>query len=248
MHEILLQYGTFTLTTFDALLVLALLMGTIFLVRFIQFKKMSLRFFVNRLFWFVPIALVGGRIMYLAEHFSAYSGNLLSTIYVWDMGFSPLGIFYATIILLAILAHRDHEDFWGWIDVFAMTGLVGLFFIHLGHFFDGSAYGTPTDLPWGIAFSNFNIPFQTPIHPTQLYSALATFAVFNISMIIAKRTHLTGLAGSLGIMLYSLCALGIDFLHGEPSMVSKVSFGAIAALAFVAYIHCSHKKLIQPAP
>lgn len=246
MYEILLQYGAFTLTTFDALLVLALIMGTIFLVRFIQFKKMSLRFFVNRLFWFVPVALVGGRIMYLAEHFYAYADSPLSMLYVWDMGFSPLGIFFAAILLLALLTHRDHEDFWAWLDVFALTGLVGLFFIHIGQFFDGSAYGTPTDLPWGIAFNNFNIPFQTPIHPTQLYSALATFVIFNGSMVMAKRTHLTGLAGSLGIMLYSLCALGIDFLHGEPSMVSKISFGIITALAFVAYIHCSHKKLVQP--
>jgi prolipoprotein diacylglyceryltransferase len=248
MHEILLQYGTFALTTFDALLVLAFVLATVFLVRFVQFKKMSLRFFVNRLYWFLPIALAGGRILYLAEHFYAYSANPLSVFYVWDMGFSPLGVFEASILLLVALTRRDHEDFWGWLDVFALTGLVGLFFIHLGHFFDGSAYGTPTDLPWGIAFNNFNIPFQTPIHPTQLYSALATFAVFNVSMVMAKRTHLTGLAGSMGIMLYSICALGIDFLHGEPSMVSKVSFGVIAALAFVAYIHCSHKKLVQPTP
>jgi phosphatidylglycerol---prolipoprotein diacylglyceryl transferase len=248
MHEILIQYGTFTLTTFDAFLVLALIFGTIFLVRYVQFKNMSLRFFVNNLFWFVLVALIGGRLVYLAEHFSVYWGNLLSIVYLWDMGYSPLGVFYAVILLLLWSVRRDHEDFWAWLDVFALTGLVGLFFIHLGRFFDGADYGMPTDLPWGIAFDNFNIPYQTAIHPTQLYSALATFLIFNMTMWSAKRTHLTGMVGTMVIMLYSLCAFGIDFLHGEPSMFAKISFGAIAALAFIFHIHCSHKKLLKPAP
>ena len=245
MYEILLQYGTFTLTTFDTLLVVGLLMGTVFLARYVQFKKMSLRFFVNHLFWFALGALVGGRIGYVAEHFYSYWGELLSVFYLWDMGFSPLGMFYATILLLAWLARRDHEDFWAWLDAFALAGLVALFFIHLGRFFDGTAYGKPTDLPWGIAFVNFNIPFQTPIHPTQLYAALASFVVFNMAMWSSKKTHLTGVAGTLAIMLYSFCALAIDFFRGEPSMVNKVSFGALAAVAFVSHIHCSHKKMLK---
>ncbi len=248
MHEVLFQYGTFTLTTFDAFFVLALILGTIFLVRYAIFKNMSLRFFVNNLFWFVLGALAGGRIIYLAEHFSKYWNHLFSILYLWDMGYSPFGIFYALIFLLFWLARRDHEDFWAWLDAFALTGLVGLFFIHLGRFFDGTDYGMPTDLPWGIAYDNFNIPFQTAIHPTQLYSALSTFLVFNVAMWTAKRTHLAGVAGTLVVMLYSLCALGIDFFHGEPSMLSKISFGAIAAIAFIFHIHCSHKKLIKPTP
>lgn len=247
MHEILFQYGTFTLTTFDALLVVAMIFGTVFLVRFIQFKKMSLRFLVNNLFWFVLAALGGGRLIYLAEHFQTYWMSPLSAFYLWDLGYSPFGIFYATGLLLIWLAKRDHEDFWAWADAFVLTGLVGLFFVNIGRFFDGSAYGKPTDLPWGIAFDNFNIPFQTPIHPTQLYSALASFVVFNVAMWSAKKTHLTGMAGTLGVMLYSLCALAIDFFHGEPSMVAKISFGALAALGFVFHIHCSHKKLLKAA-
>jgi phosphatidylglycerol:prolipoprotein diacylglycerol transferase len=248
MHEILIQYGTFTLTTFHAFMVLALILPTILMVRYLQFKNMSLRFIVNRLFWFVPAALAGGRLIHIAMHMPAYADSPLSILFLWDMGFGALGMFYATLMALFWLTRIDHEDFWAWLDAFVLAGLVGLFLIHIGHFFDGTAYGMPTDLPWGIAFNNFNIPFQTAIHPTQLYSALVSFFVFGGSMMIAKKTHLTGLAGSLGIMLYSLCALGIDFLHGEPSMVSKISFGLIAAAAFVAHIHCSHKKLIQPAP
>ena len=244
MFEVLFQYGPFTLTTFNVFLVLAVLLGAFFLMRFIAFKKMSLRFVTNNLLWFILAALLGGRLFYLIEHFSAYRGNALSMLYVWDLGFSALGIFYATFVLLFVLARRDHEDFWAWADAIALTGLLSLALIHIGHFFDGSFYGKPTDLPWGMSFENFKIPYITPIHPTQLYSALAAFVVFNFCMWSSKRTHLTGVVGSMAIMLYSLCALGIDFLHGEPSSFVKINFGLIAAAAFVFYIHTTHKKLI----
>ena len=244
MFEILFQYGPFTLTTFSVFVALAVLLGAFFLIRFISFKNMSLRFVANHLVWFILASLVGGRLFYLIEHFSVYRANFLSMLYVWDLGFSPLGIFYATFVLLFFLARRDHEDFWAWVDALALTGLLSLTLVHLGHFFDGSSFGKPTDLAWGMSFDNFKIPYLTPIHPTQLYSALASFMVFNFCMWSAKRTHLTGVVGTMALMLYSLCALGIDFLHGEPSSFAKINFGLIAAITFVFHIHTTHKKLI----
>ena len=242
MYEVLFQYGAFVLTTFDVLFCVGILLGTIFIVRFTQLKKMSLRFLASRFFWFVLFALIGGRAMHWIEHASFYWENPLSMLYVWDMGFSAFGMLFAAMATLIVLGRRDHEDFWGWLDAFALTGLVVFFFVHIGRFFDGTDYGSPTDMPWGIAFDTFNIPYLTPIHPAQLYSALATFIAFSVAMWTAKRTHLTGVAGTLAVMLYSLSALGIDFFHGEPSMEAKIIFGSMAALGFVFHIHCTHKK------
>ena len=123
--------------------------------------------------------------------------------------------------------------------------MIGLFFIHLGHFFNGTHYGKPTELPWGISFDTFNIPFITPIHPVQIYSALITFVIFSLSMSYVKRIHLSGIVGAFAIMLYSLSAFGIDFLHGLPSAYGKISYLIVAALAFIFYIHCSHKKMFE---
>jgi len=247
MYEILFQYGPFTLSTFTVLLAVAFMAGMVFLVRFIQFKKLKLGFFVEHFVALIFFPLIGGRLLYAVEHFSAIKENPLSFFYIWDLGFSAFGIFYTAIAVLYWLSRRDHEDFWAWLDTMVLTGLAGLFFIHLGHFFKGSHYGKPTDLPWGISFDAFNIPYTTPIHPVQLYSALATFIVFSLAMTYVKRTHLSGVVGTFAIMLYSLSAFGIDFLHGIPSSYAKISFLVIAALAFIFYIHCSHKKMFSSA-
>ena len=41
----------------------------------------------------------------------------------------------------------------------------------IGCFLVGDDYGTPTDLPWGIAFPNGLPPTLERVHPTQLYEA-----------------------------------------------------------------------------
>ena len=245
MYDILLQYGPITITTLNLLMVIAFLVGVIFLVRFIQLKKIKLSFFVNNFIYFTILPLIGGRLFYIFEHFFIFKEHPLRIFAIWDFGFSVFGIFYTAILLLYFLTKRRKEDFWGWFDVFTLSALPGLFFIHIGHFFNGTHYGNPTNLPWGIAFDTFNIPFTTPIHPVQLYSAVITFIIFGFAMKFVKRTHLTGMAGALTVMLYSISAFGIDFLHGAPSTYSKANYLIIAALAFIFYIHCSHKKHLE---
>jgi len=245
MYEILIQYGPLTITTFNVLLAIAFIVSTIILVRYTQLKKMKLSFFVNNFIYFIIFPLLGGRIFYIFEHFSAFMRIPLQILEIWDMRFSAFGIFYGAVITLYILARRENEDFWGWLDAFILSGLVGLVFIHIGHFFNGTNYGKPTDLPWGIAFDTYNIPFINPIHPAQIYSALASFIIFGVVMGIVKRTHLAGLAGNLAIILYSVSAFGIDFLHGSPSSYAKINYLIVASIAVIFYIHCSYKKLFD---
>lgn len=43
----------------------------------------------------------------------------------------------------------------------------------IGCFLVGDDYGRPTDLPWGVAFPRGLPPTLLPVHPTQLYEAVA---------------------------------------------------------------------------
>ena len=245
MYEILYQNGLITITTFNTLLAVAFILSAIFLVRFIHLKKMKLSFFVNNFAYLMIAPFIGGRIFYIFEHLSFFSQNLFQSIAIWDFKFSQFGIFYGAAITLFLLSRREHEDIWSWVDAFVLSGLVGLVFIHIGDFFAGSNYGTPTGLPWGIAFDTFNIPFIKPIHPVQIYSSIITFIIFSLSIRSAKRTHLTGVAGTLAAMLYGISAFAIDFIHGAPSTYAKINFLIIAAAAFIFYMNCSHKKLFS---
>lgn len=243
MYEILFQYGPITIATFNLFLVLAFIVGIIYMVRYIQLKKLRLSFFVNHFIAFVIVPIIAGRIFYIFEHWVLFKERPLQALMFWDLGFSAFGMFYGGIGVLWWLCRKEKQDSWSWLDAFTLSGLAGLFLVHLGHFFKGSHYGLPTDLPWGIAFDSIGIPYTNPIHPTQLYSALLAFILLNYYSRKTKRIHLPGVVSTLAILIYSIGALGIDFLHGNPSTYAKISFGLIAVLAFIGYIHTSHKKL-----
>lgn len=245
MLEVLFQIGRFSIPTFNVLVAVAFLVSMAFLLRFVERKKLPASFLSGNFFLMILCAILGGRILEIAENSALYLKNPLQTLFLWDMEYSALGLFYGLAAALIFAARKNQENLWAWMDAFTLSGLLGMVFLHLGHFFRGSHYGTPTDLPWGMTFDTFSIPFVTPIHPTQLYAALITFALFAFLMHRSRRTHLPGMVGNLGIMLYSLSAFGLNFIQGVPSVYAKANFLAIAAVAFVLLVYCSHQTYYQ---
>ena len=162
------------------------------------------------------------------------------------MHFSFFGILYGLVISTILLTRKTSENFWSWYDLGIFSVLFSMIFVSIGHFFNGTNYGMPTDMPWGISFDTTNIPFVNPIHPTQLYAALLALVVFVYAVKRSKRVHLAGVVGNTAIMIYSLGMLGLNFLLGTPSLYVKVSFGIIATLAFIFQVTCSYKSYNLP--
>lgn len=201
--------------------------------------------FVTQYFAYVIIAaLLGGRIVYLLSNLPEFQYHWISVLYIWDLKFSFFGMMVGALFTIFLAARKNKEDFWLWFDAFFLSSLAMLIFVHLGYFFAGKEYGLPTDLPWGIALQANHIPFVSPIHPTQLYAALLALLLLTYSVKTSKRIHLSGVVGSKALMIYALGMMGIDFLHGSPSIYIKITYASMAALAFIAYIHCSHKTHI----
>ncbi len=242
MLEVLFQLGPLTFRTFNLFLAIAFVVTMYVLVKLITRSKMNLPFLVHHFIYLLIFPLIIGRIFYVFEHLSAFMRHPLDIFFVWDLKFSTFGALYGFIATLYFYTDMNSEDFWEWFDNTTLAGLAGLVFVHLGHFFNGSNYGKPTELPFGIAFDNIAIPFTSPIHPTQLYAALLALLVYGIAMKYNKRIHLSGMVATLALVIYSLGAFSLEFLHGLSSSYIKGNYLFIAATAFVAYIHTSHKS------
>ncbi|MGH7320595.1 MAG: prolipoprotein diacylglyceryl transferase [Candidatus Rokuibacteriota bacterium] len=75
---------------------------------------------------------------------------------------------------------RRRIDFWRFADG-AVPGLVvGQAIGAFGSFLNGSGYGTPTAVAWAVVFRDprGQAPLGVPVHPTQLYEALALIVLF----------------------------------------------------------------------
>ncbi len=245
MYEILFQYRFVTVKTFHLFLALSFVVGFLYLIKFIGYKKMKIGFISDYLIYLLIIPIIGGRLFYIFENLSSFKNNYLNLFTGVDLGLSGFGLLYTFFASLYFLTRKNNLDFWSWLDAFVVSGVLGMSLIHIGHFFNGTNFGRMTNLPWGVSFDTINIPFIKPIHPTQIYSAIIALTLFNLLTRFVKRTHLTGLAGNLGIMIYSISAFGIDFLHGEPSSYARFNYLLMAAISFIFYTHCSHRKLLS---
>ena len=122
--------------------------------------------------------LVGAKLLLILLDLPAYLSDpraLLGTI-------RSAGVFYGGL-LLAIpagiwMARRRNLPLWAVADIAAICLPVGLAIGRLGCFAAGCCYGTPTDLPWAVSFTdpvaaeNTGVPLYELRHPTQIYLSL----------------------------------------------------------------------------
>ena len=63
----------------------------------------------------------------------------------------------------------------------------------------GCCFGRPTELPWGITFTNtlaaanVGTPLEVSLHPTQLYESVAALAILGGLLLMERRSR--GFAG-----------------------------------------------------
>ena len=118
-----------------------------------------------------------------------------------------------------------------------MVTPIGIFFGRLANFINSELYGTPTEVPWSVIFTNVD---NLSRHPSQLYEAiLEGIILFLILMYFKKKNFLTkpGLISGIFLIFYSIFRFFVEFLR-EPDeqlgyLIFKLSMGQIISLIFL---------------
>jgi len=87
-------------------------------------------------------------------------------------------------------------------------------------------YGIPTDLPWGMAYSNGVVPTTEIVHPAPVYETLSGASIF--ALLWGTRRWLAnwpGLSFSIYLMLAGLSRVLVESIRLNP----QVAFGLTAA-------------------
>jgi phosphatidylglycerol:prolipoprotein diacylglycerol transferase len=132
-------------------------------------------------------------------------------------------------------------------DVYAPALALGLGIGRLGCFAAGCDYGKPTTSFLGVVFTDpfshevAGTPLGVPLHPTQLYEALATFLIFGILVLCYRYKRYDGQIFLLYLALYAAARFLIEFLRGDEDrgflfghLLSTSQFIALLTLAVAA--------------
>jgi phosphatidylglycerol:prolipoprotein diacylglycerol transferase len=144
-------------------------------------------------------------------------------------------------------------------DQFAPGVALGHGIGRLGCFAAGCCWGRPAHVPWAVTFTNPDSVISPdrlgiPLHPTQLYEAVAEWIICGILVWFLLRRHRDGQVLGLYLLLYGTARLIIEF-YREHDSSNPLGLGlsleqwlaialAVTGAALVAQVTIPHR---QPA-
>lgn len=187
----------------------------------------------------VPGVMAGAAAFYLFAYGAAATENIRQlSVDGRIRGGSFFGAYWAAILFSAAYCRFRRIDAARVADGIALAAFLGLPIMRLGCLMNGCCHGLPTALPWGIVFTDPASAVRAgllgrSLHPTQLYEAAGSLAIFFAGQKILR----SRLARPGGVFVFSTAAYAVlrffaDFTRaGDPDRFTAWGFST-AQLVF----------------
>ena len=198
MYPILFQFGSFTISSFGVMMVIAFLLGN-YLLRIDVVAEGYDAIIADDIIFRAAIGgILGAKFYYLIENIPTgqtadnINGliNIIAGIFTlngdrigfgiqnFGAGLVFLGGLVGGMAAVSLYIYRKNLNWFKIADLAAPFLVLGHGIGRIGCFLVGDDYGIPTNLPWAIAFPNGLPPTNIAVHPTQLYEMSAYFIIF----------------------------------------------------------------------
>jgi phosphatidylglycerol:prolipoprotein diacylglycerol transferase len=220
----LFQIGNFSLPTYGLLVAIGVLAGLTVAARLAQRQGEDPEKAWNLGILALLSALVGAKLLLIVNDWGWY-GQHPREIFSLSM-LQAGGVFYGGL-LAAIAAslwyiRRNRMPVLRTCDAFAPGIALGHAIGRLGCFAAGCCYGKPTNLPWGVTFTNplaheiVGTPLNVHIHPTQLYEAAVELINFFILYWLVRHKKFEGQVIGAYMFLYGFARYFLEFVRDDP--------------------------------
>ena len=256
MHSVLFKIGPIPIRAYGLMLWLALVVG---LLRTLRASKRS-GISADQVIDISLYALLAGIVLahltsillelpyylrYPSEIRGLWSGMLSDQGGLRGLSFH--GGFAGGLLAGWLYSRRKGLSFPDVADLFSPGLALGYGIARIGCFLNGCCYGLPTSVPWAVRFVTDPVThaLTVPSHPTQIYSMLASFAIFGVLVWIERRRRFGGQVFFSYVALYSVYRFLVEYLRKgvtaevafagltEAQVASLVMFAAAAVYLYV---------------
>lgn len=223
MYPELFRIGDFPINTYGVLLALGLVLALFAAARLAVRDGLPKERIYDLGLWTILGGLLGSKVLmfFVEDNVQVFSLDFLRSGGVYFGGF--LGGFVTLVLLIRLYK----LPFWKVGDAFAPGVALGQVFGRQGCFSAGCCWGKPTDLPWGVHFSeaghtNTGVPIYGPdgsdlfLHPTQLYESFTMLAVFVLLVWLHRRKKFDGQILLAYGVIYSIFRFLVEFVRDDP--------------------------------
>jgi phosphatidylglycerol:prolipoprotein diacylglycerol transferase len=222
MYPELFRIGSFPINTYGVFLALAFLCAILIAVKLAARDGLPKEKIYDLCLWMLLASLVGSKLLMLftEPEYRDHPLQLISLDFLRSGGVF-YGGFIAAVLTGYFLMKRYNLPWWKTADACAPGIAIGSFFGRQGCFAAGCCWGKPTNLPWGVKFTELGhqitgVPTDSYLHPTQLYESFAMFAVFLFLLWLHKRKRFSGQVILAYALLYSTIRFTIEFVRDDP--------------------------------
>ena len=242
MYPILLEVGGFRLHSYGVVVLVATLVALWLAGREARRRGLGSEIVSDLAVPVVLAGFVGARLAYVL----GWEPDLLwrdpvGVLAVWRGGLALHGGLLGGFAAGLWFCRRRRVSPWRMGDTVAPALILAQGIGRLACLLSGDSYGTPSDLPWAITFTNPEAiaPLGVPLHPTQLYEFGLDLGLFGLLWALRKRMAVDGRLFLLYAVGYGVIRVLTETVRGdrvELAMGLSLLQGASLALILAAAI------------
>lgn len=191
----------FSIKWYGVIIAFGLLLAVLFGGRIAYTWKMSLEKMVDVLIYGMLGGIIGARAYYIIFSWEQYKDNIVDIFKIWEGGLAIYGGIIGGLLAAFVTCKIIKLNFYNLLDLAGMSLLIGQGIGRWGNFANQEAFGTNTDLPWGMyseKICSYILRHQSslpgvdpykPVHPTFLYESIWCILGFIILYIILKKAR-----------------------------------------------------------
>ena len=207
VSSILAQFNLFghdiTIRWYGAIIAFGFLLAVLFGGRMAYKWKINLDKMIDVLIYSTIFAIIGARLYYCIFEWDRYKDNPADIIKIWEGGLAIYGGIIGGIAAAFVVCKVRKLNFYNLLDLAGMSLLIGQGIGRWGNYANQEAFGTNTDLPWGMwsaktalyinnnqalfAEKGIEMDPNLPVHPTFLYESIWCILGFFVLYIITKK-------------------------------------------------------------
>ncbi len=199
--------------------------------------------------------VVGARAYYVIFSWDQYKDNLSAIWHTWEGGMAIYGGVIGAFLVGGIIARIHKMRILPVMDLAALGFLIGQGVGRWGNFVNGEAFGSNTDLPWGMTGDRIvaylsdadNISTLTqlgvtvdpnaPVHPCFLYESIWCLLGFVLLYLYSKRRRFDGEIFLMYLGWYGFERMIVEGLRTDSLLIGNIRVSQLlAGLLFVACV------------
>ncbi|MHB1453170.1 MAG: prolipoprotein diacylglyceryl transferase [Saccharofermentanales bacterium] len=192
----------------------------------------------------VPMMIIFARLYYVVFSWDEFKNNPVSILNLRTGGLAFYGGVIGGILAILLISRIRHIRVHRIMDLMVVYVPLGQAMGRWGNFFNQEAFGTNTDLPWGM-ISNGTSDYLSrtgtgdpaiPVHPTFLYEFIANMIIFVILIFVRKKSKRPFITTATYLMLYALVRFFVESIRTDSLYIGNTTIRVSMALSAVIFV------------